>query len=110
MPSDCPKAPLYGPIPQLQTLVLGVGQTLVRFHGNAFPANSFNPNIGKDWAIPEHGARFNPFPNDHSANVPTVYAGDDFAGAALESVFHNVPHIPSPRFLLRTWTPGDTVS
>ena len=98
MPSDCPIAPLYGPIAEVRTFVLPSGTTLTRFHGLKFPANSFNPNIGKDWTIPDHGARFNPFPDIHSTNVPTVYAGDDFAAAALESVFHNVPHIPSPPY------------
>jgi hypothetical protein len=99
MSFDCPEAPLYGPIAPLQTYVLPIGAKLIRFHGNVHPANSFNPNIGKNWAIAEDGARFNPFPDNHSANVPTLYAGDNFAAAALESVFHNVPHAPSPRFL-----------
>jgi len=75
------------------------GQALVRFHGAAFPANSFNPNSGKDWRKPVDGARFNPFPDSASINVPTIYAADSFAAAALESVFHNVAHVPSPYYL-----------
>jgi hypothetical protein len=99
---DCPKAPLYGPIARLQTFVLAAGATLIRFHRNNYLANSFNPNIGKNWSIPEDGARFNPFPGGNSANVPTVYVGDHFAAAALESVFQNVPHVPSPQ----SWRPN----
>jgi hypothetical protein len=106
MPFDCPEAPLYGPIAQLQTTILLAETTLIRFHGNAYSANSFNPNANKKWKIPEHGARFNPFPDKNSINVPTIYSGNHFAAAALESVFHNVPHVPSPRFLrsgLASW-------
>ena len=99
MSSDCPEAPLYGPVAHLRTFVLPAGTTLVRFHGSAHPANSFNPNIGKKPAVPKDGAGFNPFPDENDVNVPTVYAGDNFSAAALESVFHDVPHTPSPRFL-----------
>lgn len=98
MSSNCPAAPLYGPVADLQMLMLPSGTALVRFHGSAYPANSFNPNIGKDWTISKDGARFNPFPDGNAVNVPTLSAGDNFAAAALESVFHDVPHIPSPRF------------
>lgn len=98
MPSNCPKAPDSGPAPAIQTHKLSSGAILTRFHSDAFPANSFNPNIGKDWTIPDHGARFSPFPDDHGKNVPSLYAADDFSAAALESVFHAVEHVPSPRY------------
>jgi hypothetical protein len=101
MPSDCPKAPIGGPHPTLQTITLPAGTPLVRFQLSAstYPANSFNPNTGKDWTKPRDGARFNPFPDAISkANVPSIYVADTFAAAALESVFHGVPHEPSPAF------------
>jgi hypothetical protein len=85
-------------VPAVQTFHLPAGSAMVRFHSTAYPANSFNPNTGKDWTMPEHGARFNPFPDAISTNVPSLYAADNFAAAALESVFHAVPHAPSPEF------------
>ncbi|HZB87878.1 MAG TPA: hypothetical protein VE291_04400, partial [Terracidiphilus sp.] len=33
-----------------------------------------------------------------AANVPTLYAADNLTAAALESIFHDVKHIPSPTF------------
>ena len=106
MSFNCPAAPFAGSALALKTTILPAGKILVRFHGIAFPANSFNPNFGADWLDPLDGARFNPFPDLTSVNVPTVYAADHFTAAALESVFHAVEHIPSPRYLrsqLATW-------
>lgn len=106
MPFSCPKAPDSGPPPVVQTTIRPAGSTLVRCHGGSFGANSFNPNSGKDWTVPEDGARFNPFPDSHSRYVPHLYAADNFAAAALESVFHAVQHIPSPdypRSQLKAW-------
>lgn len=62
IPFSCPKAPDSGPPPVVQTTIRPAGSTLVRCHGGSFAANSFNPNSGKDWTVPEDGARFNPFP------------------------------------------------
>lgn len=92
MPFRCPKAPDSGPPPVVLTTILPAGSTLVRCHGGSFAANSFNPNSGKDWTVPEDGARFNPFPDSHSRYVPHLYAADNFTAAALESVFHAVQH------------------
>ena len=99
MPFSCPQAPTSGLTLDVQLTTVPVGTWLVRCHSNAFAGNSFNPNIGKDWTIPEHGARFSPFPDDRSRNVPHLYAADNFTAAALESVFHAVQHVPSPEFL-----------
>jgi hypothetical protein len=44
------------------------------------------------------GARFNPFPGAPAANIPTIYAADLLEAAALESIFHDVPHVPSPSY------------
>jgi len=99
MPFSCPQAPTSGSAPEVQLNTVPAGTWLVRCHSNAVAGNSFNPNIGKDWTIPEHGARFSPFPDDRSENVPHLYAADNFTAAALESVFHAVQHVPSPEFL-----------
>lgn len=72
----------------------------------AHPSNSFNPNTGKDWTIDTDGARFNPFPDTTGTNVPTIYAATTYEAAALESVFHQVPHIQTPeitRSQVETW-------
>lgn len=42
------------------------------------------------------GARFNPFPDASDKNVPTLYVATSYAAAAQESVFHQVPHTPTP--------------
>jgi hypothetical protein len=46
----------------------------------------------------EEGARFSPFPDHAGVNVPILYAGTTEKSAALESVFHDVPHIKNPDF------------
>jgi RES domain len=104
MPSKrtCPRAPrsLKGSLPQTETIPAGT--ILARFRGRpsdparSYPANSFNPNLGKDWTLPKHGARFNPFPNATGSNVPSIYVAATYAAAALESVFHDVPHVADP--------------
>jgi RES domain len=85
---------------------------LTRFRGVAVPPatpyqpNSFNPNIGKNWTIATDGARFNPFPDLAGVNVPTIYAATTYEAAALESVFHQVPHIETPEIMrsqVETW-------
>lgn len=98
MSSSCPIAPSLAPGLSLQTTSLKKGTPLVRCHKGGHPANSFNPNTGKHIAIPEEGARFNPFPGAPAANIPTLYAADLLAAAALESIFHDVEHISSPTY------------
>jgi hypothetical protein len=101
MPFNCPVAPA-DPDPSLvlQTTTVLAGAELVRFYSKSkkFPAGSFNPNTGKRIDVEEDGARFNPFPGAPAPNIPTMYAADTLPAAALESVFHNVDHSPSPSF------------
>jgi hypothetical protein len=108
MSSNCPSAPSTpGPALELQTTDLPSGSVLFRFHGNIYPANSFNPNTGRRIDVPEDGTRFNPFPGAPSPNVPTLYGADRLSAAALESIFHDVPHVPSPTYprnRLREWS------
>jgi hypothetical protein len=101
MSSSCPVAPAGPASLKVHTMELASGRVLFRFHKKAasHPANSFNPNTGKRIEVPEDGARFNPFPRTPFTNVPTLYAADTLQGAALESVFHGVEHVPSPTYL-----------
>jgi hypothetical protein len=96
--SSCPTAPPLAPGLSVKTISLKSGTLLVRCHKAGYPANSFNPNTGKHIAIPEEGARFNPFPGAPAANIPTLYAADSLEAAALESIFHDVAHVPSPTY------------
>ncbi len=101
MPFNCPAAPADpDPSLDLQTATVSAGTELIRFYSKSkkYPADSFNPNTGKRIGVEEDGARFNPFPGAPAPNVPTMYAADTLPAAALESVFHNVDHSPSPSF------------
>jgi hypothetical protein len=108
----CPSAPSLptGALPQ--TVLIPAGTLLTRFRGiavppaSAHPPNSFNPNTDKNWTIATDGARFNPFPDTAGKNVPTIYAATTYEAAALESVFHQVPHIQTPEIMrsqVETW-------
>ena len=99
MSSSCPIAPPFDSSLVIQTTELVTRKVLFRFHKNTYQADSFNPNVGRRIEIPEEGARFNPFPGAPTANIPTLYAADTLTAAALESVFHDVEHIPSPTYL-----------
>ncbi|HLW84654.1 MAG TPA: RES family NAD+ phosphorylase [Candidatus Sulfotelmatobacter sp.] len=98
MSSSCPIAPPLASPLNVETASLPAGTVLFRCHKGGYPANSFNPNVGKHIAVPEEGARFNPFPGAPAVNIPTIYAADSLEAAALESIFHDVPHVPSPRY------------
>lgn len=98
MSSDCPTAPASSSTLAVQTTELPIGSVLFRFHGSIYKANSFNPNTGKRMDLPEAGSRFNPFPGELTANIPTLYAADTLKSAALESVFHDLEHTPSPTY------------
>ena len=98
MSSNCPTAPTFGSALVVQTTDLPSGTVLFRFHKNIFKADSFNPNTDKRIGVPEEGARFNPFPGAPAVNIPTLYAADTLAAAALESIFHDVEHVPSPKY------------
>lgn len=103
MSSKCPPAPAdANPLLNLQTTSLKKGTEVFRFHGaaprRANSADTFNPNTGRRIDIPEDGARFNPFPGAPALNVPTLYAADNLEAAALESVFHDIEHVPNPTY------------
>ncbi|MGO9211639.1 MAG: RES domain-containing protein [Terriglobales bacterium] len=99
MSSNCPIAPAVGSAALVvQTTDLPSGKVLFRFHKGIYAADSFNPNTGRRIDLPEAGARFNPFPGAPATNIPTLYAADTLTAAALESVFHDVAHVPSPTY------------
>jgi hypothetical protein len=103
MIADCPHPPTTPSNLGVELRELSVGTRLIRFHSPNYPAPSFNPNIDSTGAprrmdISTDGSRFNPFPDVAGVNVSTLYAGTTEHAAALESVFHDVPHIPDPQF------------
>lgn len=108
MSFNCPVAPTStGSTLAVRMTFLHSGTTFFRFHKNIFPADSFNPNSGRRIDLPEDGARFNPFPGAPTPNVPTLYAASSLTAAALESVFHDVEHVPSPKYVrsrLNDWS------
>jgi hypothetical protein len=44
------------------------------------------------------GARFSPFADGAGVNVPSIYAGTTDFAAAMESVFHDIRHVPNPPY------------
>jgi len=103
MSANCPDPPRTPSSIGIKLHELPIGTRLVRFHSPHFAALSFNPNLDSAGAprrmeIKEDGSRFNPFPDDAGTNISTLYAGTTEHAAALESVFHDLPHIPNPEF------------
>lgn len=101
--SDCPLCPAIAEPIELVLKPLSRGTSLWRFHSPDYPGVSFNPHLDKvgrpkPMGIAEGGARFSPFPHSSGSNVPTFYAGTTDKAAALESVFHDIPHVPDPTY------------
>lgn len=61
-------------------------RVLHRIHHEHYPGEVFNPGIAGN-------ARFSPIKDSAGALIPTLYAGDAFECAAMETVFHDVPHL-----------------
>jgi hypothetical protein len=103
MTANCPLPPSAPTSLEVELRELTAGTRLVRFHSPKYPAIGFNPNVDltgapKRMAISTDGARFNPFADAAGINVSTLYAGTTEHAAALESVFHDVLHVPNPPF------------
>lgn len=64
-----------------------VGTTIHRIHPDRFGADEFNPG-------PNGNARFSPITDADGTSIPTIYGGTTFECAAMETVFHDVPHAP----------------
>jgi hypothetical protein len=58
-----------------------------RIHQDRFRGDEFNPG-------PNGNARFSPITDAKGNSIPTIYGGETFECAAMESVFHDVPFAP----------------
>lgn len=58
-----------------------------RVHQEKYAANQFNPSVVGN-------ARFSPISGVDGKVIPTIYAATTFDGAAMETVFHDVPFEP----------------
>lgn len=58
-----------------------------RIHEDQFRGDEFNPG-------PDGNARFSPICDAKGKSIPTIYGGETFDCAAMESVFHDVPFAP----------------
>ena len=57
-----------------------------RVHSSAYNANQFNLGV-------KGNARFSPIKDAKGNPIPTLYGGDSFNCAAMETVFHDVPFV-----------------
>jgi hypothetical protein len=60
------------------------GGTLHRVHLKKYAGEEFNPGVTGN-------ARFSPIKSAKGEPIPTLYGGNTFACAAMETVFHDVP-------------------
>ena len=66
---------------------LAARQVLHRVHRDLYKADQFNPGL-------KGNARFSPIRDAQGDAIPTFYAAVTFDAAAMESVFHDVSHVP----------------
>ncbi|MGY2172269.1 RES family NAD+ phosphorylase [Pseudomonas gingeri] len=66
---------------------LAAGAVLHRIHLEKYGADEFNPGI-------QGNARFSPIQDELGQPIPTLYAGTTMPCALMETVFHDVPHMP----------------
>ncbi|HEY0587854.1 MAG TPA: RES family NAD+ phosphorylase [Pseudoduganella sp.] len=66
---------------------LPAGAELHRVHPEEYGATQFNPG-------PKGNARFSPINDLNGLSIPTIYAGQSFECAAMETVFHDVSYAP----------------
>ena len=79
----------------LLTVPLEQGTVLHRVHKATYAADAFNPSILAN-------ARFSPLMDGTGSVIPTIYAAHTFDGAAMETVFHDVPYAPGPKQFSRS--------
>lgn len=68
-------------------VILSSNQMLHRVHSDEYEGDQFNPGS-------KGNARFSPIRNTQGDLIPTIYGADTFDAALMESVFHDVPHVP----------------
>ena len=61
--------------------------TLHRVHLEEYAGDEFNPGV-------KGNARFSPIKSAKGKPIPTLYGGNTFECAAMETVFHDVPFAP----------------
>jgi hypothetical protein len=66
---------------------LPAGAELHRVHPEEYGATQFNPG-------PKGNARFSPINDLKGQSIPTIYAGESFECATMETVFHDVSYAP----------------
>ncbi|MDF0545497.1 MULTISPECIES: RES family NAD+ phosphorylase [Sphingomonadales] len=65
-----------------------------RIHQDRFRGEEFNPG-------PDGNARFSPICDAKGNSIPTIYGGETFDCAGMESVFHDVPFAPGLKSLAK---------
>ena len=75
----------------LSTLTWVKGRVIHRIHDKQYPGGAFNPGV-------RGNARFSPVKDSRGMPIPTLYGGGDFACAAMETVFHDVPYTAGIKF------------
>lgn len=69
------------------TMTWPAGQDLHRVHLEMYAGDQFNPGV-------KGNARFSPISDARGKPIPTLYGGNTFECAAMETVFHDVPFAP----------------
>jgi hypothetical protein len=78
------------PILHLSRITWKKDQLIHRIHADKYAGNAFNPGL-------QGNARFSPIKDSRAIAIPTLYGGDTFECAAMETVFHDVPYAPGPK-------------
>lgn len=78
-------------------------RVLHRIHHEDYPDEVFNPGI-------RGNARFSPIKDAAGALISTLYAGDSFECAAMETVFHDVPYVAGFKSYDKAKLTGQTFS
>jgi len=84
-PSD--RFPLPGPSLVAELVVWPAGQPVYRVHNARYGSLDFN-------ASGAGNTRFSPIADARGKTVPTLYGGETFECALMETVFHDVPFTP----------------
>ncbi|MDE8654266.1 RES family NAD+ phosphorylase [Novosphingobium album (ex Liu et al. 2023)] len=78
----------------VRTIAWPKARVIHRIHQDQFRSDEFNPG-------PKGNARFSPICDAKGNAIPTIYGGETFDCAAMESVFHDVPFVPGLKSLAK---------
>ena len=87
-------APPAGLAKLIRTITWPKTRVIHRIHQDRFRGDEFNPG-------PNGNARFSPICDAKGNSIPTIYGGETFDCAAMESVFHDVPFAPGLKTFAR---------